>query len=154
VHRRQEVHFLIGVFVLVAAIGIGAVALVVFRLERDEVFILALIPTAGLTLAAIIAAVALVFRARRPSGPAVEKHVIHTRERVLDGRQPSRPQIVTIPGPANALPSGLYPHLLRGAYLAGQRRLEEPACDEDVDVVEGEMVESSWDNEWDGHIRH
>jgi hypothetical protein len=152
--RRQDTHFLIGVFVLVAAIGITAVALVVFRLERDEVFILALIPTAGLTLAAIIAAVALVFRARRPSGPTVEKHVIHTKERVLDGRQPSRPQIVTIPGPAGALPTGLYPHLLRGAYLAGQHGLEECAGSEEMDVVEGEVVESPWGDEWDGQIRH
>jgi hypothetical protein len=126
----------------------------VVRLERNEVFVLALIPTAGLTLAAIIAAVALVFRARRPSGPAIEKHVFHTKERVLDGRQPSRPQIVTIPGPANALPSGLYPHLLRGAYLAGQGGLKESLEGEEADVIEGEVAESPWADEWDGHIRH
>lgn len=153
-HRRQDTQFLIGVFVLVALLGIAAIVAVVVRLEKDEVFILALIPTVGLTLAAIIAAVALVFRARRPSEPAVEKHVIHTKERVLDGRQPGRPHIVTIPGPAGALPSGLYPHLLRGAYLAGQHELEEPARGDEADVVEGEVVEPPWGNEWDGQIRH
>jgi hypothetical protein len=153
-HKRQDTQFLIGVFVLIAVMGIATITLVVFRLERDEVFILALIPTAGLTLAAVIAAVALVFRAHRPSGPAVEKHVIHTKERVLDGRQPSRPQIVTIPGPTNALPSGLYPHLLRGAYLAGQRGSEESGDGDEADIVEGEVVESPWLDEWDGHIRH
>lgn len=153
-HRRQDTQFLIGVFVMIAVMGIAAITLVVFRLKRDEVFILALIPTAGLTLAAVIAAVALVFRARRPSEPPVEKHVFHTKERVLDGRQPSRPQILTIPGSANALPSGLYPHLLRGAYLAGQHGSEEPAGNGEADVVEGEVIESPWDDEWDGHIRH
>jgi hypothetical protein len=152
--RRRDTQFLIGVFGLVALLGIAAVVAVVVRLERNEVFILALIPTAGLTLAAIIAAVALVFHARRPSGPAVEKHVIHTKERVLDGRQPGRPHIVTVPGPTNALPSGLYPHLLRGAYLAGQHGSEEPAGNGEADVVEGEVIESPWDDEWDGHIRH
>jgi hypothetical protein len=153
-HRRQDTQVLTGVFVLVAVLGIAAIVAVVVRLEKNEVFILALIPTVGLTLAAVIAAVALVFRARRPSTPAVEKHVIHTKERVLDGRQPSRPQIVTIPGPANALPSGLYPHLLRGAYLAGQHEPEESAGSDEVDIIEGEVVKSPWADEWDGHIRH
>lgn len=153
-HRRQDTQLLIGIFVLVALLGIAAIIAVVVRLEQDEVFILALIPTAGLTLAAIIAAVALVFHARCPTEPAVEKHVIHTKERVLDGRQPGRPQIVTIPGPANALPSGLYPHLLRGAYLAGQHELEESAGSDEADIIEGEVVESPWTDEWDGHIRH
>jgi hypothetical protein len=154
VHRRQDTHFLLGVFVLVVVLGIAAIIAVVVRLGKDEVFILALIPTIGLTLAAVIAAVALVFRARRPSSPAVEKHVIHTKERVLDGRQPSHPQIVTVPSPAGALPSGLYPHLLRGAYLAGQHEVEESGGGDEVDVVEGEMVESPWGDEWDGQIRH
>ena len=147
-NRRQDTRWLIGVCAVVAVLGIVAIALVVFRLERNEVFILALIPTAGLTLAAVIAAVALVVRAQRPAGPAVERHVIHTKERVLDGRQPGRPQILTLPAPGSTSPSGLYPHLLRGAYLAGQH---QPAGDEGTDAIEGEVVDLP--GEWDGRFR-
>ena len=146
--RGQDTRWLVGICAVVAVLGITAVASVVFRLEKNEVFVLALIPTAGLTLAAVIAAVALVVRAQRPTGPTVERHVIHTKERVLDGRQPSRPQIVTLPAPGNALPSGLYPHLLRGAYLAGQRQSMD---EEGMDVVEGEVVDLP--GEWDGRFR-
>jgi hypothetical protein len=153
-HRRQDTQFLVGIFVLVAVLGIAAIIAVAVRLETDEIFILAVISTIGLTLAAIIAALALVFRARRPSSPAIEKHIIHTKEKVLDGRQPSRPQIVTIPSSAGALPSGLYPHLLRGAYMAGQHEMEASAGEEEVNVVEGEIIELPYGSEWDGQIRH
>ena len=130
-----------GVFALLAVFGVVAIALVVLRLEKEKVFILALIPVSGLTLAAIIAALALVFRARRPPTPPVERHEIHTKERVLDGRQPGRPQVLALPGSSNALPAGLYPYLLRGAYQAGQHTPAEPTAGY------GEMA-----TEWEGQI--
>ena len=98
----------------VLAIG---VVIVLFRLDQDQVFTLALILVGSLSLAAVLAGVALVLRARRPPTPPVERHVI--KERILDGRQPGRPQVIALPQPPS-LPSGLYPHLLRGAYQAGQ----------------------------------
>jgi amino acid transporter len=139
--RKRETQLLLGAFGLLATFGIVAIALVIFRLEKDEVFVLALIVVSGFTLAGIIAALALVFRARRSPTPPIEKHVIHTRERVLDGRYPSRPQIVPLPGAGNALPAGLYPHLLRGAYQAGQRD------GADVDAGQDEMTVA-----WQGQI--
>jgi hypothetical protein len=115
----SDINPLWGMIGTIALVAIVAVALIILRLERAEVFVLALILVGAVALALVIGAVALVFRARRPDRPPVEKHVYHTKERVLDGRHPPRTHVVALPGHRNDPAAGLYPHLLRGAYRAG-----------------------------------
>jgi hypothetical protein len=117
----------IGIAALVGIVGLVGTLL---RLDQSQVFLLALIPAVGLSGAAVIAAVALVFRARRPPTPPVEKHVIHTKEVRMDGRHPPRTHVVTLPGRADGH-GGLYPHLLRGAYLAGRNGQDAQAPDDE-----------------------
>jgi hypothetical protein len=107
---------MIGTMALTAVV---AVILVILRLERTEVFVLALILVGAVALALVIGAVALVIRARRGDNPVVEKHY-HTKERVVDGRHPPRTHVVALPGGRPDPMTALYPHLLRGAYQAGR----------------------------------
>ena len=129
------------VFLVIVALALAlTIVLVVFRLDQEQLFTLALVLVGGLALAAIIAALALLFRARRPpEKPVVEKHYIKEKHTV-DGRVPARPQIVTLPAPSNQL-AGLYPHLLRAAYQSGRNAQRRPGWDEVPQEWEGEIIE-------------
>ena len=132
---KDNERVLVGLLLAFVVIGIAAVVVTLLRLDRYQVFTLALILVASLGLAAVLAGVGVVLRARKPEPPPVERHVI--RERILDGRHPPRTHIVALPGRNPAL-TGLYPHLLRGAYRAGQ--------------VTGRTDDGVWDDEWAGQI--
>ena len=135
---KDETRALIGLLLAVALVGVAAVVVTLLRLDRSQVFTLALILVGSLSLAAVLAGVALVLRARRPEPPPVERHVI--KERVLDGRQPARPQIITLPA-QNSAPTWLYPHLLRGAYLSGRRGAPDGRYDDRLEDWEGEVID-------------
>ena len=138
---RDESRLLMGLFLAVILIGVAAVVVTLLRLDRSQVFVLALVLAGGLALALVLVGVGVVLRARRPDPPpTVERHII--KERVLDGRQPPKTHIVTLPGQNPAL-AGLYPHLLRGAYRAGQVGRDTRRYD----------PEPGWDDEeWAGQI--
>lgn len=144
---KTETRLLIAGSLVLTAVGVVAVVALISRLERAQVFLLVLILVAGLTVASIIAAIALLVRARRPEKPPVERHVYHTRERVMDGRQPGQTHVVALPNPGYASGIGvLYPHLLRGAYQAGRQTAQaDPIDDHD------EMARRS-SEEWDGQV--
>ena len=129
----------LGGFVLVFTIG-----LVVLRLDRAQLFALALIVVGAVAIALILVGVAFVFRARRPEPPPVEKHIY--RERVLDGRHPPRTQVVALPGGRTDPIAGLYPHLLRGAYQAGQSRARAGEPEERTEW-EGRIIDVDPDEE-------
>jgi len=134
---KDNERVLVGLLLAVVVIGVVAVVVTLLRLDRPQVFALALILVGSLGLAAVLVGVGVVLRARRPDPPpTIERHII--KERVLDGRQPPRTHIVTLPGQNPA--TGLYPYLLRGAYQAGQST--------------GQRDGSEWDRyeDWEGQI--
>ena len=135
----KDERVLVGLLLSVVVIGVAAVVMTLLRLDQGQIFALALILVGSLGLAAVLVGVGVVLRARRPDPPPVERHVI--KERVLDGRQPARPQIITLPGRPPSLPAGLYPHLLRGAYQAGRSTGRDGSEWDRYEDWEGQIIE-------------
>lgn len=144
---ETQSHVLTAGSLILTVVSIVAIVALVLRLERAQVFLLALILVAGLTIASIIAAIALLVRARRPEKPPIERHVYHTRERVMDGRQPGQTHVVALPNPGYTSGIGvLYPHLLRGAYQAGRQTAQADLPDDHDETAHQSP------GEWNGEI--
>jgi len=101
-----------------------ALALCVWLIGADRLFILALIFVCALGLAAILAASALPLRAWRKRDLTGEAHHYHdgtrTIEKVhtIDGRAVTSPEVKLLQLPAQPQ-GGAWPELLRAAYTAG-----------------------------------
>ena len=93
---------------LALALMAGAL-LSVWLIGAERLFILAALLIGGLVVAGIIAASAFAIRAYRKTDnpPVIEKHVYHEgrqiiRERVIDGRQVTAPEVKLLQLPAQA----------------------------------------------------
>jgi len=133
--------------VLVAALAVG---LIIYRLDLQMLHSIVLILVSGLVLAAIVAASALPIRALKKQDNPPEKHVFrerHTIER--DGRVPHAPKIYTIPQQQQGMGGGpgLFPDLLRAAYLAGHRQLRDGG----QEVIEANVRDVT--EEWQGEVK-
>ena len=125
--------------VLVALVAIG-IALV--RLELSMIYTLALILIGALSVALVIAALALPIQANRSGGPnerIIERHTI-------DGRRD--PRIITMPhnrGDADTL----FPRLMRD-MLDGQQHLLGDGQNTNSPADENDAIDG---NDWQGPIR-
>lgn len=139
-----------------------ALALAIFLIGADRLFILALILVGSIGMAAIIAASALPIRAAKKKDPTNETRVLDgtrtvIREtKVLDGRAPAQTDVKLLQLPAQPA-GGAWPELLRASYQAGllgngQRSEAVPARDlPEVDMTGG----AEWydpNGEWGGDI--
>lgn len=131
-----------GLGIALALALITAAVLTVYLLGADRLFILAVILVGGLVVAGSIAASALAIRAYRKndSPPVIEKHIYHEgrqiiRERVIEGRQVTAPEVKLLQLPAQAH-GGAFPELLRAAYQAGTLRVAPPAAPVDAELRE------------------
>ena len=134
--------------IIVLVVALATVGLVIYRLDLDKLYTLALILVGGVVLAVIIAATALPIRARKVrEGPHERETVIkHTIER--EGRIPEQPKIYALPQGQQTGWGGAIPDLLRSAYMAGQRGL--PGTGE-TGVVDAEFKDVT--QEWNGEIK-
>jgi hypothetical protein len=136
--------------ILTLALAVAAV-LGVYLIGGDRLFILAAVFIGGLVLAGLIAASALPIRAWRKndSPPVVEKHVYHEgrqiiRERVIDGRQPTAPEVRLLQLPAQASAMGVFPELLRAAYQAGALQPPAARAEQPMAAEPGEPDPDAW----------
>lgn len=134
--------------VIVLVVALATVGLVIYRLDLGMIYTLALILVGGVVLALIVGAAALPIRAYRTrEGPHERERIIkHTIER--EGRVPEAPKIYTVGQQQNSGLPGMFPELLRAAYLAGRRGL--PGRDEPT-LIEAETRDVV--EEWNGDIR-
>ena len=138
-----------------------AVALAIWLIGADRLFILALILVGSIGMAAIIASSALPIRAARKRDMTGETRVLDgtrtvIREtKVLDGRAPAQTDVKLLQLPAQPQ-AAAWPELLRASYQAGllgngQRSETIPARGlPDVDMTGGEWDYST--GEWGGDI--
>lgn len=136
-------------FVVIIAIGVlAAIGIVLYRLDVDEIYTLALIGIGGVVLALIVAAAAFPIKAHRSGGPRERERIIerdrHTIEH--DGRVPEAPKIHLLDRQQGM--HGAFPDLLRAAYLAGVRGLTH---EQEQETVDGEVRDLT--DEWRGEIR-
>lgn len=135
----------LGVLTLIA---VAAIAMVIFRLELAMLYTLALILVGGVAFAVAAIGVAFALRAWKSSGPQERERVIerHTIER--EGRMPAEPKIHLLDNRQQG-GAGVFPDILRAAYMAGVRGLTDGQ--DDTEVIEGETRDLS--EEWKGQIR-
>jgi len=126
---------------------VGGMALVIYRLELTMLYTLALILVGGIAFCIAAFGVAFALKAWRSTGPQEIQRIIerHTIER--EGRVAEAPKIHLLDNRQSANP-GMYPEILRSAYLAGLKRLPSG---EDVEIVEGQTRDLT--DEWGGRIR-
>jgi len=134
--------------IIVLVVALATAGMIIYRLDLGMLYTLALILVGGVVLALILAAAALPIRAhQKREGPHERERIIkHTIER--EGRFPEAPKIYTVGQQQNNGLPGMFPELLRAAYLAGRRGL--PGQDEPT-LIEAETHDVV--EEWDGDIR-
>jgi len=128
---------------ILALAAVGAVVAVILRVTVETLQTALLVLAGGAAGLLLLIGIALVVRAKQSGGPQeriIERHT-HTIER--EGRIADPPKIHVLnqqPGRA-----GMFPAVLRAAYLAGVRGLPSG------EIVEGETRDLT--AEWDGEIR-
>lgn len=143
--------------VVVALAVLVTIGLVIWRLELGMLYTLALVLVIGVVAALIIAASAFPIRARKGGGPHEREKIIRETKHThtIDGRQPARPHIITVPAPPGG-GMGIFPEILRGAFLAGRRqpKLGASEASGEAEVIEGDVVDAAedWPGEWNGPI--
>jgi hypothetical protein len=140
------------VLLVVAAVALGTVGLVIWRLDLDRLFTLVLILVVAVAIAIVSVGVAFIVRANRSGGPRT-REVVRERERhthTIDGRQPPSPPVV-VTGGQPQLPS-FFPHLLRAAYQTGQGDRRQYSVSV-VDDQPGSEDPDGWSgDEWTGDV--
>lgn len=134
--------------IIVLVVALVTVGLVIYRLDLGMIYTLALILVGGVVLALVVAAAALPIRAyQKREGPHERERIIkHTIER--EGRIPEAPKIYTVGQQQNSGLPGMFPELLRAAYLAGRRG---PPGQDEPTLIEAETHDVV--EEWNGDIR-
>ena len=143
------------IIVVVLAV-LTASGLVIFRLDLDMLYTLVLILVVGVIAALIIAATAFPIRARKAGGPHERERIIRETKHThtIDGRKAESPHIYTVNQQPSGFP-GMFPELLRAAYLSGQRQLSagRGAKPEVIEADAADLTDEWGNNEWSGPIR-
>ena len=130
-------------------VSIVAVAILLVRLERDMVYRIVQYVAIGVLIVLAIAASALPIRAwKTREGPHERERIIEKHTHTIDGRTADAPKIYTIGQQPQGF-GGMFPNLLRAAYLAGERQVMsgQPMLEAEVEDVTG----GEWE-EWSGPI--
>jgi hypothetical protein len=144
------------IIVVVLAV-LTAIGLVIFRLDLDMLYTLALVLVVGVIVALIIAATAFPIRARKGGGPHERERIIRETKHThtIDGRKAESPHIYTVNQQPSGFP-GMFPELLRAAYLSGHRQDQLGPGEAREEVIEADITDltDEWgNNEWSGSIR-
>ena len=123
----------------------GGILYGVSRLENKTITALAVVLVGGLVLAVIIFASSFPIRAAKGPTPP-ERHVYHTKEKIIDGRPVPPPTVVQAP----AVGTPMLPELLRAAYGSGTC-LPAGAAQHGRDE-RNEPIGAGWGDVWDGQI--
>jgi len=130
-------------------LSIVAVVILLLRLERDMVYRIVQYVAIGVLIVLAIAASALPIRAwKTREGPHERERIIEKHTHTIDGRTADAPKIYTIGQQPQGF-GGMFPNLLRAAYLAGERQVmgEQPVLEAEVEDV----IDGGW-SEWNGPI--
>jgi len=130
-------------------LSIVAVVILLLRLERDMVYRIVQYVAIGVLIVLAIAASALPIRAwKTREGPHERERIIEKHTHTIDGRTADAPKIYTIGQQPQGF-GGMFPNLLRAAYLAGERQVMsgQPMLEAEVEDVTG----GEWE-EWSGPI--
>lgn len=135
---------------LVAMIGAGIVGGILYGASRlEDKTITVLFVLLGVALAVAVASIGVGYGGAmlRKAGhqPKPEKHIYHTKERILDGRPSAPPQIIQ----AQPMTTPMLPELLRAAYQAGTRLPANIPAGRDEN---NEPLGVGWGDVWDGQI--
>lgn len=150
-------------FLLVMAVSLmAALILAVWLIGAATLQMVALILAGAVAASLVIGATAFPIRAWRRRDPTGETHHYHdgtrtvVREvRVLDGRQPTAPEVKLLQLPAQPT-GGAFPELLRAAYAAGVGRAlnaSDPAAGGPSDHELDEVDLAGDADGWGGAIR-
>jgi len=129
-------------------LSVVAVVILLVRLEQDMVYKIVLILVCGVVLALIIAASALPIRARKVREGPHEREIIWEKH-TIDGRTTDAPKIYTIGQQPQGL-RGMFPGLLRAAYLAGERQQQMLGEQQPAPMIEAEVEDVT--DVWEGPI--
>jgi len=130
-------------------LSIVAVVILLLRLERDMVYRIVQYVAIGVLIVLAIAASALPIRAWKTREGPHEREIIREKHtHTIDGRTADAPKIYTIGQQPQGF-GGMFPNLLRAAYLAGERQVmgEQPVLEAEVEDV----IDGGW-SEWNGPI--
>lgn len=129
-------------------LSIVAVGILLVRLERDMVYRIVLIVVLGLLVVLAIGASALPIRAWKTREGPHEREIIREKH-TIDGRVAEAPKVHIVGQQPQGF-AGMFPTLLRAAYLAGERQVmgqQPPMLEAEVEDVLGD----EWE-EWSGPI--
>lgn len=139
----------IGAFfaIVLVLLAIAAIVLIVYRLDLSMLYTIVLVLVVGLVLSLCVAASALPIRAAREHKGPHEREIIREKH-TIDGRVAEAPKIHLLNNQQQPGALGMFPELLRAAYLAGHRSITDGGGPE---IVEADVRDVT--AEWEGEIR-
>lgn len=130
-------------------LSIVAVGILLIRLERDMVYRIVLIVVLGCLVVLAIAASALPIRAWRTREGPHEREIIREKH-TIDGRVAEAPKIYQVGQQPQGF-AGMFPGLLRAAYLAGERQVMGGQQPQMLEAEVEDVTGGEWE-EWSGPI--
>ena len=130
-------------------LSVIAIVILLVRLDQGMVFTVMLILVIGPMLALVIGAGALPIRASKKREGPHEREIIREKH-TIDGRVAEAPKIYQVGQQPQGF-AGMFPGLLRAAYLAGERQVMGEQQPQMLEAEVEDVTGGEWE-EWSGPI--